>query len=429
MFKQKKIRMIGILGLNHKTASIDIRDLFSIAPDNIIPVSEYLMQNSEVTGIVILATCNRTEIYYSRETDCSGKSKTQLLEQLHKILNLDIDYSQHFYHHTKEQAIKHLFSVISGVDSMVLGENQIVSQIKNAYLRSTEANLTDAILMRLFQKSFECSKRVRTETAIQQGATSVGYVANDLCEKEAEDFTNSNVLIIGAGETGLLSLQNLKNRGVKNISITNRTNEKSLEIANQHEVNPILFSNFKEHLHWADVIIAATNAGKYLVSVEDAKAAQEIRKGKHQWYIDLSVPRNIDKEIVHLPNITLKSVDDLQRIVDIHSEKRVSSLGEANTIIDSLTTDIMHWLNSRSLRPVINKITSNMEQINKQELAEYKKNLPQETADEVEKYTQLLTQKYIRTFIKNLKSATEDGYSSKSLDIINKLFDIEASDK
>ncbi len=418
--------MIGILGLNHKTASIDIRDLFSIAPENIVPVSEYLMKNSEITGVVILATCNRTEIYYSRETECSGKSKTELLQQLHEVLGVKDDYSPHFYHHRKEKAVKHLFSVISGVDSMVLGENQIVNQIKSAYLNSTEANLTDAILMRLFQKSFECSKRVRTETAIQQGATSVGYVAIDLCEKEADDFINSNVLIIGAGETGMLSLQNLKHRGVKQISLTNRTNEKALEAANKHEVNPILFSNFKEHLHWADIIITATNAGKYLVTADEAKAAQEIRKGKHQWYIDLSVPRNIDKEIVHLENITLKSVDDLQKIVDHHSKKRVSSLEEANNIIDSLVVEIMNWLSSRSLRPVINKITTNLERLNNQELSEYKNNLPEDTAEEIEKYTKLLTQKYIRTFIKNLKSATEEGYTNKSLDIINKLFDFEA---
>ncbi|WP_068472613.1 glutamyl-tRNA reductase [Saccharicrinis aurantiacus] len=418
--------MIGILGLNHKTASIDVRDKFSIAPDKIIPTAEYLMQHSEITGIVIIATCNRTEIYYSRHTDCTSRSRAHMLKKVHEVLDISEDYSDYFYHYSKADAIKHLFTVISGVDSMVIGENQIVNQIKNAYLTATEANLTDAVLMRMFQKAFECSKRVRSETEIQKGATSIGYVANDLCEKEATDFKNSKVLIIGAGETGVLSLQNLKHRGVKHISITNRTNEKALEVANNLEANPILFANFHEHLSSVDIIITATNAGKYLISKEDVEKALHDRDNKKQWYIDLSVPRNIDKNINSLTAVKLFSVDDLQKIVDSHSEKRALSVDGATIIIDELVSDSIAWLNSRSLRPVINSITNNLQELSAKELNEYKNNLTPELAKEIEKYTNLLTQKCIRSFIRNLKDVTKNGESTKSLDSIEQLFKFDS---
>ena len=142
-----------------------------------------------------------------------------LYEVITYFFNIDEDYSENFYHHANDAAIKHLFEVASGVDSMVIGENQIVNQIKKAYVHCTEANLTDAILMRLFQKSFECSKKVRTETAIQQGATSIGYVALDLCEKILSPLKNKNILIVGTGETGQLALRDLKKRGVENIFV------------------------------------------------------------------------------------------------------------------------------------------------------------------------------------------------------------------
>ncbi len=421
--------MIGILGLNYKTASIDIRDLFNISAEHTLPVAEDLMQNTRITGIVILATCNRTEIYYSCKADCPLSTKDDLVARLHKALGIRDDYSKHFYHYTKEDAIQHLFSVTSGINSMVIGENQIVSQIKNAYLTSTEANLTDAVLMRIFQKSFECSKRVRSETAIQQGATSVGYVAIDLCEKEATNFTESHVLVVGTGETGLLSLKNLGHRGVRNISITNRTNAKAEELAQEFKVKALPFEQFKEHLHTADIVIAATNAGKYLLHAEDIQQAQAKRNGRKQWLIDLSVPRNIDKEAAHIAGVQLYSIDDLQSIVDSYSEKRKLSIDKAKRIIEELVSESVSWINSRSLRPIISNITHNLQAVSKKELAEYRKHMQPETADEVEKYTALLTQKYIRTLIRNLKEATQNGSSAASLDLINELFDFDLKDE
>ncbi|GAF03906.1 glutamyl-tRNA reductase [Saccharicrinis fermentans] len=414
--------MIGVIGVNHKTASLDIRDLFSIAQDDIIPLSENILLNQDIVGVVIVATCNRTEIYYSHQKSDVSQLKEALLKKVHLFLGLDKSYDEHFYHLSQSDAIRHLFKVISGVDSMVLGENQIVNQMKKSYLYSTEANLTDAVLMRLFQKSFECSKRVRTETEIQQGATSIGYLGIDLCSREFENIKEKSVLVIGAGETGELSIRGLIKRGVDDIYVTNRTDKKALEVAEKNNIKPMLFGNYKEQLHKVDIVITATDAGKYLIEKKDVEIASDLRNGKKQLYIDLSVPRNVDLEVAEVKGVQLYSVDDLKNILDAHQDMRENSLGKAEVIIDELVDDSLMWLNSRSLRPVINTITTNMQELNKRELAEFRRCLGDEACDQLEKMTGLLTQKYIRYLIKNLKEVTNNGSSTQSLDDINQLF-------
>lgn len=420
--------MLGILGINHKTANINIRDKFAIPCDDIISLAESFLQIPEITGVVLLATCNRTEVFYSKDQwQNTEKTKEKILKKLHCFFNIEEDYSSNFYHFANDKAIKHLFEVASGVDSMVIGENQIVNQLKKAYVHCTEANLTDAILMRLFQKSFECSKKVRTETAIQQGATSIGYVAIDRCDKILPPLKNKSVLIVGTGETGQLALRDLRKRGVSDISITNRTDEKTLDIARRKDANPILFNNFKSHLSQFDIIITATSAGEYLIDKKDAEKAIKTRKGKKQLYIDLSVPRNVDVEIKALDNTEVICVDDLQKILDDHKDLRENSLEKASVIIDELVDESLIWLNSRTLRPLIKSITTNMQKISQCELSEYKKNTDEDTQKQIEKYTNLLTQKYIRLFIKNLKEATDNGSETASLDTINQLFSFEVN--
>ncbi len=416
--------MIGVLGINHKTASLNIRDKFSITQEDIIPLSETLLLNQNITGVVVLATCNRTEIYFAfdKKGDPDVVIKDYILKKIHDFLGFDTDYSNHFYYHMQSEAIRHLFEVTSGIDSMVIGENQIVNQMKKAYLFATEANLTDAVLMRLFQKSFECSKRVRTETAIQQGATSVGYVAIDMCSRLFSKFSDKSILIVGAGETGELTIRGLKKRGVSDIYITNRTDKKALDVAEKNGVTPVLFNNYKEQLYKFDIVVTATDAGRYLIDQNDVEVAMELRDQQQQVYIDLSVPRNIDVEIQEIENADVYCVDDFQKILEEHKDMREQSIERASEIIQDLVADSLSWLNSRSLRPVINTITNSMEELSKTELAEYRKDLGEDACAQLEKYTGLLTQKYIRNLIRNLKEVTDNGSSTVSLDAINQLF-------
>jgi len=408
--------MVGILGISHKTASQHIRQQFAFIPDEVIPFTEILQQGVNIKEAVIVSTCNRTEIYYSSEKYLKSIERKHLLDMLHEYKQVDEQYHSNFYHYDGKQAVDHLFKVTSGVESMVVGEVQIVKQVKEAYLFATNANLTDAVLMRLFQKSFEVSKRVRTQTEIQKGATSVSYVAIDLCEKKTGNISNKKVLVVGAGETAALTLKYLKKKYVHDITITNRTDAKADALAEKYEANSIPFSQLNNVIPAADIVIVATASDTYLIN------SSNIDDSPGKIYIDLSVPNNIDPALAELPGIKFYNVDALQEIVQGTEEMRQSSLDKATAIIDEMVIEFMNWLESRNLRPVIQSITRRMQNIHQQELAIYKANCQPDMAAHIEQYTENLTQKYIRTFICNLKEMAKNGNTNGSLDAINELF-------
>ena len=260
--------MINVLGISHKTAPLDVRGGFAITDEEIIPLSEKIFNETEITELVILSTCNRTEIYYCNENTYHNKETNRvLLGILHHFKKAKQRYTEYFYDYSKEDAIKHLFRVTSGMDSMVIGEDQIVKQVKDAYLFSTKYSLTDAVLMRLFQKSFEVAKKVRSTTNIQQGATSVSFVAVDLASKILKDLSGSKILLIGLGDTGKLVLNNLRKKEAGNIHLCNRTLKKAEKLATEEGDKVISFEDFKSKLDNFDVIFTATTAENYPVLI------------------------------------------------------------------------------------------------------------------------------------------------------------------
>jgi len=315
-----------------------------------------------------------------------------------------------------------LFEFSSGLDSLIIGEDQIIGQIKEAYLTCTELALTDAILMRLFQKSFEAGKRVRTETEIKLGITSVSSAAVEMCNYLLNGVSDKSVLLIGAGETGTLALQNIHKKGVKQIAVTNRTTEKAEKTATKYEGTTIPFESFEKYLHGYDIVMIATSSTSPLITAEMIKRTLHIRPNHKQVYIDLSVPRNIEKEVAEIPNIEVLGVDDLQEIVNQTTEKKKDSAEKAKIILDEVVADFNEWLASRSLRPAINTITSNFQAINHEELSTYRKLSTPEMQEMVDDYAQHLTQRYTRLLIKNLKDLTDNGKNIDSLKIINDLF-------
>lgn len=416
--------MLGILGLSHKTASQDIRGLFSMTKEEIIPFSELVQQRTEVSEIVVLSTCNRTEIYYYHPKSCNKKVSRVLIDLLHEFKHIDRNYSDMFYEYLGIETVKHIFEVTSGMDSIVIGEDQIVSQVKEAYMYCTEAALTDAVLMRLFQKCFETSKRVRTETALQQGATSISYVAVDLCSKIYNDLSDKSVLLVGSGETGGLALHNMIKRGVTKTFISNRTFDKALNLANEYGGRAINFEEFHKYIPLCDIVIVATGAQNHLIRRENVLASLSERNAP-QVYIDLSIPRNIEKSVGELDNVNLYGVDDLQEIVDSNTERRKQSIDQARMIIDEMADEYMVWFESLTLRPLIKTITQNMQKIRKNELSSYKDVETEQDFKMIDEYTNRIVQKYIGHLIKNLKEVSKNNPSSHSLNMINDLFMFE----
>ncbi len=416
--------MIGLIGISYKTSSLDVREKFSLSKEEIIPFSELLQSETGISDIVVLSTCNRTEIYFSQSKYEFHLASKMVYKTLKQFKGIEHKLWQSFYSHANEDAVTHLFEVASGIDSMIIGEDQIIGQIKDAYVFCTDAGLTDAVLMRLFQKSFEASKRVRTETKIKMGTTSVSSAAVQKCASLFHDLYGKKVLLVGAGETGSLVLQSLSKNGVQKLTVTNRTLEKSLKLAARHNCVPLPFEQVANHLYLYDIVIVATGSTVPLITREMVEFSSTKRDGDHQVFVDISVPRNIEQEVELVENITLFTIDDLQSVVNTNMEKRKESVTTANEIIKEVTEDYCEWLASRALRPAIKTITNNMSKITKGELSEYNKVNSEEIQKAIDEFSQHLTQKYTRLFIKNLKEITANGRNAGSLEIVNGLFSI-----
>jgi glutamyl-tRNA reductase len=413
--------MIGLLGINHKTAFQDVRQLFSFSEKEIIFFAEIVKQRTDITEIVVLSTCHRTEIYYYIEKSCNRKYDTVLLVMLHEFKNISDNYEDLFYKYSGIEAIKHLFRVISGVDSVVIGEGQIVKQVKDAYMHCTEAGLTEVVLMRLFQKCFETNKRVRTETSIQQGPSSLSYVAVDLCGKIFNDLAGKKVLFIGSGETGQIALHHMVKRGVNEIYVSNRTFENAVKLARDYSSTIVEFDVFKKYLPECDIIIVATGAQEPLIEVSDILMAQDMRNNLMQIFIDLSVPRNIESPVVAINNVQLFDVDYLQQIVKNTYDFRHASIKRANEIIDEMAQEYMYWFDDLELRPLIKAITRSIKMLRDEEMDICRQREEGDQFVIVDEYSNRLTQKYINNIIKNLRNLSKDNPATKN--IVSKLFD------
>lgn len=414
--------MIGLIGISYKTAPLEVREKFSFSKEEIIPFSEMLQQETEISDLVLISTCNRTEIYFSQDIHDNQTAFELVYEVIKKFKDINDHCWHYFYHRSNAGAVRHLFEVSSGLDSLIIGEDQIIGQVKEAYLRCTEAALTDAVLMRLFQKSFEAGKRVRSETGIKLGITSVSSAAVEMCACLLNGVSDKSVLLVGAGETGNLALQNIVKRGVQKVTVTNRTAEKAERTASKYNAGTVPFENFEDHLFASDIVMIATSAPTPLITKEMVIQSLKLRNNSPQVYIDLSVPRNIEKEVTELQNINVLGVDDLQKIVEQTTEKKKESAAKAEIIIDEVVADFSEWLASRSLRPAINTITTNLQAINSEELSTYRKLSTPEMQEIVDDYAKHLTQRYTRLLIKNLKDLTDNGKNIDSLKTINDLF-------
>ena len=417
--------MIGVVGINHKTASQDIRELFAFAREDIKPFSELAGCNTGISEVVVLSTCNRTEVYYSHEGSCDERVSELLISLLHEFKVVPQKYGEFFYRYSNIDAVRHLFRVTSGMDSMVIGEDQIVNQVKEAYFYCEEVSLTNGALMRLFQKCFETSKRVRTETEIKQGISSISNAAVDLCSRLYDDLPERSVMFVGAGDAGRLALHFMVKKGVTKTYIANRTCENAMPIARDNNSTLVQFDEIYKYLPVCDIIIVATGAPDYILRKDDIERVMTERNYGRQVYIDLSVPRNIENPVSEIENVTLYGVDDMQQIIGPRSGAGIAALNQANEIIDEMAEDYMLWHDCLALRPVIKTITSSMNKIREDEMNAYKGVEDAQKFELIDEYTNRITQKYIGVIIKNLREVSKSRPSSQSLNMINKIFMVD----
>ena len=341
-----------IIGINHKTAPVEIREKFAFSTKQAAEANRLLKENVFLTENLILSTCNRVEIY--AVTDNNKDYVNNIKSFLSRFHNQDpLDYENRIYIHRNKEAVEHLFKVASGLDSLVIGEMEILGQVKKAYQDARESLTTGKVLNRLFEKAFNTAKKIRTDTFIGRGAVSVGSAAVRLAEKILGELIYRAVLIIGTGSVGEQLVLYLKKSGIKSIVVTNRTLEKAQDLADRFAATAVSFEDFRARLVEVDIVIASTGAPHCIIRNDDILSLMPKRKQRPLFIIDLAVPRDVEAEVNRIDNVYLYNIDDLEKIVDENMKLRTSELDNCSKIIIAAAERFMSWLVSERIKDEI----------------------------------------------------------------------------
>ncbi len=417
-------RMIGLIGLNYKTAPIEVREMMAFTEEQIRHFIKSLKQIEPVAGVVVLSTCNRTEIYFHTKTISKQDSFDLVLKRLLDYKDLDISIKNHLYFFNDLKAVKHLFSVAAGLNSMALGEDQIIGQVKNAFLISDHEHCAGPVLTRLFNRTFSAGKRVRTETKINRGSASVSSAAATLAKQQYPDISSRSILLIGAGKTGRLSMLSLIEKGCKKLYITNRTYEKAVAAAKEFNTTAVPFDSIKEHMINCDIVMIATGSTTPLIDKAFLNEVMPKRDYRLMTIVDLSVPRNVAEEVGKIEHVTLFNVDDTQTVIKETNKKRKAEVTKAKEIVSILAYNYMEWLGSLNLSPTIQQIKENFRKIHDMEFKNYRKFKNGFDRGLLEDYGHHISDKFSRLLIENLKHLTDNGKKVEHLNMLNELFQL-----
>ena len=359
---------IVVLGLNHKTAPVEIREKLAfdaagttealIALKKLFPKAEY----------VLISTCNRVELYCAG-LHCQGANPDRLAKFLSEFHHIELQKFHPFlYVYENEDAVRHLLTVASSLDSLVVGEAEIIGQVKESYRLACAAKTTGKVLNRLFHSAFATSKKVYTTTSVSSGRVSVAGVAVELAKQLFDDISSARVIVIGAGETGQLIVQHLLSVGARNIVVVNRSYDRAVQVAEQYGITAGKWEQLEEKLIGANMAIAAASVQDYLFSKDDFKKIVARRKEETLLIVDISVPRNFEGAINKLEGIYLYSMDDLAAVVEQNRKAREQDMAQGMEIVLDNVAGFMEWFGARDLGPLIGRMKEQFAQISKNEM-------------------------------------------------------------
>jgi len=358
---------ILVTGLSHKTAPVEIREALTFPEAEIKDALLNLVSLQNINEGVILSTCNRTEIYtVAKDPEKGQDAVVNFLKQYYpKKSNLE----KYLYFYEAATAVQHLFRVVSSLDSMVVGEAQILGQVKEAYNWAFEAQTTNVIFNRLFRQAFAVGKRVRTETDIGENAVSISYAAVQLAKKVFEDLSGCSVMVIGAGEMSELTTRHLVSSGVNSVVITNRSLSRAEKMAQEFGGRAVPFDQMLEELAKVDIVISSTGAPNVILTYEQMRQVMVKRRYRSIFLIDIAVPRDLDPQINNLDNAYLYNIDTLEEVVAQNLAERQKEAKEAEKIIKAEVEEFLAWLSSLEVVPTIAELRRKAEQIKEQELS------------------------------------------------------------
>jgi glutamyl-tRNA reductase len=420
--------VILLIGLNHKTAPVEIREKLAFKSPSSHPLEKIKKEIFSFKEGLFLSTCNRVEFYFVLDPD----KKNQFLMDFSSFIERESsfkweDLEPHLYFLENEKAVKHLFEVACGLDSMVIGEPQILGQVKSAYKDALNYRTSGIVLNRLLHKCFSVAKKVRTETGIGGGAVSISYAAFSLAKKILGSLRDKTILLVGAGEMAELACMHFVSEGVKKVIIANRTLSKAVELAEKFKGEAYSLDELPQALVKADIVISSTGAPDCIITKNMVSSILKPRKYRPLFIIDIAVPRDVEPEVNKLENVYLYDIDDLKSVVEENLRGREKEALRAQVIIETEVFKFQKWLKELDFYPTLRALSEKVENLRQNELAKTLKklkNLSEEEKEAIEILTQSLVQKLIYypiNFIK--KSYHEEGKYAISL--IRQIFELD----
>lgn len=404
------------VGVSHWKTPVEIREKFSL---NELQQAELLQKiKSCIDSGFIISTCNRTEIY----------AITNQAEQVYNTFRLFVpvsyrEFDAHVYNLKSLEAMQHLYEMSIGIDAQILGDLQIIGQVKDAFQLSQKLGFSDSNLQRLMQNVYNTCKRVRSETDLCQGAASIPHAVVVTIKEKFPDLNQKNILLFGTGKMGSLTVKNLVDNGFKNIVLINRTDEKADKLAQDLKLPKRNFNELNEIIESSDIIIVATGASLPTITIENINALTN--KSAEKLFIDVSVPRNVDAQLKNLPNISIADMDDLHAINTEVLGKRQNAIPNAQKMIEESIFEYLDWLHHRSISPFIQSFREKINDIKDKELEQYKNKFTNTEYEKVQKITQSIVNRIINNSIENIKLKYKQN--PELLHALSELYDLKTN--
>lgn len=419
---------IGILGINHNSAPVDLREILAFSNQECRASVQLLKKQPELTEILIISTCNRVEMLFTAYD--SDEAIAVLKSHIAETKSVEeARFEEALYTYRDSGAVKHLFRVASSLDSMVLGEPQIIGQVKEAYRCAVDSRGTGVILNRLLHKAFTVAKRIRSETGIGDRAVSISYAAVELARKIFGRLEDKTVLLVGAGEMAELAVEHLnRTRSTGALYVANRTFEVGVDLARKFSGSAIRFEEIEDTLKSADIIISSTGSPDFVLTRDQVRPAMRQRKQKPLFFIDIAVPRDIDPSVNRIDNAYVYDIDDLQDVIEENIESRRSESIKAERIIDEAAVRFGQWYESLDVVPTIKQLRAKLESIAD---AELKKTLPsmehinEKDIEALERMSKAVVKKIMHDPVQFLKNPGTHRDKSLYIDLARKLFNLE----
>jgi glutamyl-tRNA reductase len=416
-----------VIGINYKTAPVEIRERLSFNEADLAVAIKKLNTKKSILENIILSTCNRTEIY--AVVDQLHTGRYYIKEFLSEWFGIEQkEFSPFLFVYEDDGAIDHLFNVTCGLNSMVLGETQILGQVRTSFMLAQQEGTTGTVFNQLFKQAITLAKRAHSETDIGANAVSVSYAAVELAKKIFGSLSNKHVLIFGAGKMGELAAQNLHGNGVKKVTVINRTFEKAQDLANRFSGKARTLAELEKSLAEADILISSTGAKDFVISKEMMVGVAKKRKGKPLFMVDIAVPRDLDPRIAELENVFLYDIDDLEGIVEANLQERKKAAEKIMLMIEKEIVEFKQWLGTLGVVPVISALREKAHVIQSETMVSLERKLPNLSDRDIKvlnKHTKSIINQLLKDPILQAKELAARSDSNQAMDLFMKIFNIE----